>query len=299
VGDIVRVSGAGAGGWLVQENSGQSIIGSFASYANCYVVTFMTAGRYNYNGFAASADGVRMYAVGGDTTGIYASADSGRTWSAAGLFSGSWKSVACSANGEIVYAIPAGSGAIERSTDGGVNWTAISASANWGSISCSADGSKYFTGNVACSGDGTFLAKLSGGAITVSTNGGLSFDVNVTSPVVVSCLAASSDCTRLVVGGNPGLLWATSNRGAKWTALTATNQYWSSAWMSADGSRLAGAVATVGVNGGLFYSSTSPQPNTISTNSSIGGSRGSAVELQFIGSGLFIPVSSSGLLWSN
>ena len=38
-GDIVRISGAGAGGWLVKENSGQSIFGNFASYRNSVVST--------------------------------------------------------------------------------------------------------------------------------------------------------------------------------------------------------------------------------------------------------------------
>ena len=69
--------------------------------------------------------------------------------------------------------------------------------------------------------------------------------------------------------------------------------------MSADGGKFAAAVRKVGsTDGGIFSASISTQPNTVST-SPICGSQGSAVELQFIGSNLFMPVSATGLLWAN
>ena len=105
---------------------------------------------------------------------------------------------------------------------------------------------------------------------------------------------------RLVAGGTNGLLYASANRGATWTPITTTSQFWSGAWMSADGSKFAATVSTIGsTSGGIYYSSTSAQPNTISTNSTICGSQGSAVELQYVGNGKFMPVSSAGLLWAN
>src|ERR1035437_3082431 len=69
VGDIVRISGAGAGGWLVAENSGQSILGNFASYRNSFLVALpiTTLPSDDCYGVAASADGTRMYAVGNFT----------------------------------------------------------------------------------------------------------------------------------------------------------------------------------------------------------------------------------------
>jgi hypothetical protein len=302
-GDIVRVSGAGGGGWLVAENSGQSILGNFASYANSDALRLLAAGSATvYQDVAASADGTRIYYVGNDATGIEVSSDSGHTFGQITAISIFVYSIACSANGKIVYAEPGSGGVIKKSTDGGMTWSNSTYSATGTAIACSADGSKlFYNANYACSGNGTYVAKLAGGAITISTNGGTSFPITVTGPTgTVKCLAASSDCTRLLAGVTNGLLYATSNRGATWTALTATNQNWSGAWMSADGSKLVAAATTLGVvSGGVYSCAISAQPNTVSTNSTIGGSQGSAVELQYLGNGQFMPVSSSGLLWAN
>ncbi|HSY17300.1 MAG TPA: hypothetical protein VK815_03160 [Candidatus Acidoferrales bacterium] len=300
-GDIVRVSGAGSGGWLVAVNAGQSILGNFASLRNAYPVSPPSTDNNSYTGVAVTADGIRMYAVGA-ITGVYGSSDSGKNFaqiSSASLGT-SFNSVACSANGKIVYIAPSGSGIIQLSTDGGVHFNPFSGSGNWQGISCSADGSKLFVGNTACSGDGTDVANVNGGVISVSTNGGTNFfSIPGPSGVTPTCLAASSDCTKMIAGVNNGLLYGTANLGTSWTALTTTNQFWSGLSMTADGSRFCGAVSTgSGIPGGIYSYGVQTQPDTVSTNT-IGGSRGSAVELQFIGNGQFIPVSSSGLIWAN
>jgi len=297
-GDIVRISGAGAGGWLVAENSGQSILGNFASYHNGFLVAL--PGGDDYSDVAASADGTRMYAVSKAFTGVYASSDSGHTWSQVGTIplSGYWQAIACSANGKIVFTVPSGGGTVQMSTDSGTTWSAISSSGSY--IACTADGSKIFTSNYACSGNGNYLARLAGGVISVSINGGASW-ISVTAPDGgLSCVAASSDCTRLVAGSSYGLLYASANRGATWTTLTTASQYWSGAWMSADGSQFAATASKIGgIAGGIYSSSTGALPNTVSTNNTICGSQGSAVELQFIGNNQFMPVSSTGLIWAN
>jgi hypothetical protein len=299
-GDIVRVSGAGAGGWLVQVNSGQSILGTFASYKNCgYPAVVSPVSSSSFNGVAVSADGNRMYAVGDNITGYYVSSDSGKSWTQISIPAGFLHSIACSANGKIVYAEPT-SGYLRMSTNGGTIWSTNTTSATGNAISCTADGSQVFTGNIACSGNGTNLAKWTSSSILISTNAGSSWPISITPPASnLSCLAASSDCTRLVAGATNGLLYASANRGAAWTTLTATNQYWSGAWMSADGTKFAASASKNGsIYGDVFYFSTSPQPNT-TTTSTLCGSQGSAVELQYIGNNQFIPVSSSGLLWAN
>ncbi|MDR3458296.1 MAG: sialidase family protein [Verrucomicrobiae bacterium] len=295
-GDIVRISGGNAGGWLAAVNAGQSIVGNFASFRNAYPIIPPSSG--DYSDVAIAADGIRMYAVG-NFNGVLASTDSGKNWNQIGLISGHWNSVACSANGKIVYIAPSGTGVIEESSDGFSTWSAVSGSGAWQGISCSADGSKLFAGNLACSGNGTNVALVSGGNLSVSTNSGTSF-FSIPGPVAgVTCLAVSSDCTKLVAGVNGGLLYGSANLGTNWVALTSTNQFWTGACMSPDGSKFAGTVGTVGgVPGGIYYYEVDPRPDTVSTNS-IGGSRGSAVELQFIGNGQFIPVSSSGLIWAN
>ncbi|HEY2329257.1 MAG TPA: sialidase family protein [Verrucomicrobiae bacterium] len=303
--DIVRVSGAGTGGWLVAENPGQIILGNFSSYTNSDPLRALTTSSGNtYQDVAASADGTRIYYVGNGFNGVELSADSGNTWSqiTGVYFAGSVYSIASSANGKVVYAELGAGGTIMKSTDGGVTWAASGSTATGTSIACSADGSKlFFNANYACSGDGTYLAKRVGSAITISTNGGATFPIAVTAPPgTVNCLAASGDCTRLLAGDTAGLLYASANQGKSWTPLTSTNQYWTGAWMPADGSKLAAAAIVSGVvAGGVYFCNVSAQPNTVSTNSTIGGSQGAAVELQYIGNGRFMPVSSAGTLWAN
>ena len=299
VGDIVRVSGGGSGGWLVKQNSGQSITGTFATYANS---TLSTLGTANDADAAASADGVQIYVVGGGIAGVSVSSDSGHSWNSAGTLSGGYNSLACSDNGKIVYAQPT-SGNIWKSTDGGATWSDTGTPTTGSAIACTADGGTLLTGNnVACSGNGTYRARLNGGVIQYSNNGGTGWN-NVSAPVAgITCLAVSSDCTRIVAGVSNGLLYATSNLGTSWTTIASTSRAWSGLWMSPDGSKFAATAAgTSGVTG-IFFCNVSALPNTSTTTGSagtLGGSLGSAVELQFIGGGLFKPVSSTGLLWAN
>ncbi|MGD0744683.1 MAG: hypothetical protein ABSA45_05970 [Verrucomicrobiota bacterium] len=294
VGDIVRISGAGAGGWLVQESSGQSILGNLASYRNSYPMEPPSSG--NYHDVAASMDGTRMYLVGNGVQGVMASSDSGHTWSQVGLFSAICQSVACSANGQIVYVVTV-AGAIDMSTDSGATWSVVSGSAT--TISCTADGSRIFTNNIACSGNGTNLATFNSGSISVSTNAGFNW-FNIPAPSAnLSCLAVSSDCTRLVTAVSNGLLYASANLGATWTSITSSNQFWSGAWMSGDGSKFAATVNNNGSTvGGIYNYGVNVLPCTISTNSTISGSQGTAVELQFIGNNRWMPVSSAGTIWA-
>lgn len=305
--DIIRVSGAGAGGWLVKESTGQSITGNFASYRNCVVATLPNALSADDYGVAGSADGVRLYSAdpaASPTIGIGVSLDSGRTWNhvVGGVTGGAYTSVACSADGKTVYAQPA-VGNIQKSTDGGVTWSSTGTGTTTGFISCTADGSMLITGNVACSGNGVYRARISGGAVQISSNSGGTWNGVATAPAAtVFCVGASSDCTKLVAGVSNGLLYASSNMGATWTTLTSANQLWVSAWMSPDGSKFAAAARSIGVfTGGIGYGNVSALPNTTTTTStgSLCGSQGSAVELQYIGGGVFMPVSSAGLLWAN
>ena len=311
VGDIIRVSGGGGGGWLVKGNAGQSILGNFATFGNGTLMTLNSGGNSGYNGIAASGDGVQLYTVGGGAgsvygfTGVYASSDSGRSWTQVGanFVSGYCSSVACSANGKIVY-VQLNDGTVEKSTDGGLTWASVGTNTVNNFISCTADGGTLITGNVACSGNGTYRAKLAGGIITISINGGSSFPVAISAPATgFACLAASSDCTKLIAGVSNGLLYASSNLGQSWRALTTTNQVWSGAWMSADGSKFAATVNSVlSTPGGLYSCTVSPEPNTSTSSSSTGsicGSQGAAVELQYLGGGQFMPVGATGLLWAN
>jgi len=292
-GDIIRISGAGASGWQVKENSGQSILGNFASYGNSSPVGSPTSG--NYQDVAASRDGTRMYAVGNGFSGVQASSDSGQSWAQVGTLAPFCQSVACSANGQIVYAVTT-TGAIWMSTNSGAVWSSISGSAT--NISCTADGSQFFP-NIACSGNGTFRAKFTSSSISVSTNAGSSYFSIPVPSANLACLAVSGDCNRLVTGVSNGLLYGSANLGATWTSITTSNQFWSGAWMSQDGSKFAATVSNNGgTTGGLYDYAVSALPNTISTNSTISGSQGTAVELQCIGNNQFMPVSFAGTIWA-
>jgi hypothetical protein len=299
VGDIVRIAGGGGGGWLAKANAGQTIVGNFASYSNGILAQLSSSDAY---GVAGTGDGVRIYDSPYTGGGIFPYT-SGQGWNPGVNLGTTYYSLACSANGKIVYAEPVGSGGfIIKSTDGGLNFLPAAWTANGTAISCTADGGTLFTNGIACSGNGTYRAQISGTAIQVSGNSGVNWAsvsaLPTGNPTRVAC---SSDCTKLVAGVGGGRLFASSDQGKTWTTLTTANQSWTSVWMSADGSKFAAAINSSGGNtGGVYYCAVSTLPNTSTiSGGTIGGSRSSAVELQYIGGGVFMPVSSTGLIWAN
>lgn len=364
IGDIVRISDAGTGGWLAQENSYESILGNFSSYKN-YFMALSSAPGNDWRSVAAAADGSLMYAGGNFSSGVYSSTTAGQTWSQAlptSISGSAWYAMACSQNGNIIYVASYGGG-IYFSTNNGSSWLAISGSAaNWTGIACNASGSQfiasengylgYWNNNaltavassknwsaVASSSDGTHLAAavsggqiytwsssvgtwnpygnsaawsalfmsangsnlvgaIRGGGIQISTNFGVNWTASGAPTANWSCLSGSSDGSELVAGVSNGLLYASANFGATWAPITTTNQDWTGVAVSANGSRFVATVGTIGsVTGGIYYSGTGSQLTT--TSNAIGGGQGTAVELQYIGGGQFMPVSSSGAIWAN
>ncbi|HEX9046006.1 MAG TPA: hypothetical protein VF988_03180 [Verrucomicrobiae bacterium] len=301
-GDIVRIAGGGAGGWFARCNAGQTIIGNFASYSNGTLAQISSSDCY---GVTASGDGARLYdsTYSAAINNIYYTTDHGQNWPSATGISGSFNFLACSANGKIVYAESiVNGGPIVKSFDGGLSWPSTNGTADGTRISCTADGSTLLTGNVACTGSGVFRARVSSGVVQISNNSGSTWANVATAPAAgVTCVGCSSDCTKLVAAVSGGRLYVSSNQGSSWMAVTSANQLWSSVWMSADGSKFAGAINTSGGgSGGVFYCDVSAFPNTSTiSGGAIGGSLGSSVELQYIGNGQFMPVSSTGLIWAN
>jgi hypothetical protein len=85
LGDIVRVSGVGAGGWKIAQNAGQSIqaaaLPGFVSITNWNGLTnwIQTSARSQYGVcIASSADGTKL--VDSDGAAIYTSTNSGASW---------------------------------------------------------------------------------------------------------------------------------------------------------------------------------------------------------------------------
>jgi hypothetical protein len=367
-GDIVRISGAGAGGWQTAQNAGQSVVGSFSSYANSYWTSVQTSDNWQSiassadgtklvaatlakgififsggvwsslavnptgaTGVASSADGTKLVAVvsGGSggiylftnsTTGwvqpagsptgnfesvassadgsrlvavvngglMYASTNSGATWTAQSVPQGNiqaWYSVASSANGSNLVAVVYG-GIIY--TNSGTTWTATSApgSKNWISVASSADGSKL-------------VAVIFGGGIYTSVNSGSTWQQTSAPSTNWYAVASSADGAKLAAAVRGGGIYLSSNSGATWTQQAgAPVQNWVSIASSADGSQLAAAVYNTA--SGIYVSQSSTQVSSMTgTNGFISGGQGTAVELQYIGNGKFMPVSSAGTIWAN
>jgi hypothetical protein len=241
LGDIVRISGVGAGGWKVGLSAGVTVLGNFSSYANSLWFPAIS-GNGDWNAIASSASGIIMYAaMSGSVSGIYVSTDSGKTWNDSTANSGPWQSVACSANGQLVTAVASGvgSGKIFYSVNAGAAWLASSnePAANWGAVACSASGLNQVA----------VINAATGGGIYFSADGGKTWTIGLNANSTARCsAAASADGTKFVVG--LGGIYTSVNSGSTWTLRSGPAAVGVAS--SANGIRLA-AVAS----GGIYTSS--------------------------------------------
>ena len=136
IGDTIKVSGVGAGGWQVVHGAGQRIL---LPIANGLSITNATGTR-SWTGVASSADGTRLVGVisGGQ---IYTSTDSGATWSARET-ARSWNAVASSADGSKLVATVA-NGKIYTSTDSGATWTERESNRAWKAVAPVGTGQRW------------------------------------------------------------------------------------------------------------------------------------------------------------
>jgi hypothetical protein len=367
IGDIVRISGAGASGWQIAQNANQSALGNFSSFAKSSWTLSDAPTSVSWYSVASSADGSHLAAVAsGSGGGIFTSTDSGMTWAGPNGNSGaSWRSVASSADGgKLVAAVngggiytnsgttwaitsapsAAGWAAVASSADGtklvavgssgiyvsansGSTWTEPLGSASWSSVSSSADGSKMFaaistgaiyassnsganwaaTGassknwvSIASSAAGSRLvAAANGGVIYTSSNFGSTWMTNNVPVANWQSVASSADGSKLAAVINGGGIYVSSNYGVTWAQQSnAPVKNWNAIASSADGSKLA-AVVNNATTGGIYVSQASSQSTTTAgTTGYLIGGQGSAVELQYIGNGQFMPVSFAGNIWA-
>jgi hypothetical protein len=364
VGETVRVTGAGAGGWVVAQNPGQVIqLGDLADTVGFAWRTNETARAWK--AVAASADGSKLVAVVSPGN-IHTSTNYGVNWTAraTGLGNLNWSAVTSSADGTRLAACVNG-GLIYTSTDSGVTWTGRASSGNrsWTGINSSLDGVRVVacasggTGGIyistdsgttwpaspalgaaswtgiASSGNGVHLAAtVQGGQIYTSTNSGVNWTAR-DSNRAWSCVASSADGSRLVAGVNGGFLHVSPDFGASWIPFD-TSATWTAVDSSADGSRMIavsnGGGVYVSMNSGMNWqlranlpvSATgytgaaaagdgntlvalaTAQPIYISSQASttagtagmLIGSRLSAVELQHVGNGVFVPITHTGTI---
>ena len=358
-GETIRVSGSGAAGWVIAQNTNQTIL--VANLLKNVGVSWTTNGTaFNWKAVAASADGSKLVAVvnGGQ---VYTSTNFGTTWVARDVANRNWTAVASSADGtKLVGCVNPGQ--IFTSTDSGVTWNPRGAVRNWTAIASSLDGTRItaaaanvgvfvstdsgvtwgasanLTGvvswtAVASSGTGMNLAAAaSSQQIFTSVNGGTNWTARETARLW-TCLASSSDGSVLTAGtGTSGFIYTSSDFGATWVPNT-TALNWAGIACSADGARMIAVANTGGVYvsqdtganwqirntlpTGLTYTGaaassdgttlaavanasgiliSSETSTTLGTTGQLLGSRLAAVELQYIGNGIFMPISSAGTI---
>ena len=153
-------------------------------------------------------------------------------------------------------------------------WTARASTQPWESVASSADGARL-------------VAAAYPGQLYTSTDSGATWTARASSTNWNS-VASSADGTKLLATTFGGPLYTSSDSGQTWTPR-ASNQIWSSVASATDGAKLAAAV-----NGGQIYTST-PDTTTGTAGYLTGGNR-AAIELQYIGSGQWMPLSYVGTI---
>lgn len=280
---------------------------------------------------ASSADG-RILVAGVENGPIYTSSDSGVTWipgkdysrgGIGGIIELYWTCIASSADGTKLFAVDR-DGYILVSQNFGYSWDRFlvrvvgDAPARFQFIASSADGNKLvaagehtpiYTCNsalaspewtphesmrpwvsVASSADGRKLAAIEqngkiytsadSGETWTQQDGGLLRDARF--------IASSADGTKLVAVADRSQICASNDSGVTW-AMFETRRRWSCVASSADGTRLVAVVED-----GQIYTSiptTMPGPAGYLT-----GNVDAAIELQFIGNGMWRVLSHEGII---
>ena len=281
IGDIIRISSAGSGGWRVAQNAGEVIFGTFLNPSNSSWLPANVASK-PWRAIACSADGVKMVASAISAGGIYVSSDYGRTWSQSSstfsptclassadgtkLFGGianggivfslnsgsswflsaapttNWNGIACSANGSNVVAV-INNGYIYTSANIGTNWTRQTGSGfqNWFGVACSTDGKKIIAAN--------YGAGVSGAKLSTSTDFGVNWTAQAGSDTTNwTAVASSADGAKLTAaaygnGTTGGRIYTSADSGVTWTKQTnAPSAGWYGLVSSYDGGRLAAVI---------------------------------------------------------
>lgn len=257
IGDIIKVTGAGAGGWKIAQNAGQSIVlppTLAPSWTPRDPTGIGMGGMAWWSSIASSIDGAKVTAAA-QSGSLYTSSDAGITWTlrdptGSGMGT-SWNGLASSADGTKLVAT--GIAGLYTSTDSGLNWvardpTGTGMGSMWNSVASSADGTKLIVT------DGM-------GGLYTSTDTGVTWTARNPAGMLGTSfgrLASSADGTKLVVAaaGMSSLLYISTDSGVTWSPRDPTGtgygMGYSSIAVSADGTKLIAAPS----GGSLFYIST-------------------------------------------
>lgn len=220
---------------------------------------------------ASSADGTILLAAPGGEQ-LYTSHDAGVTWVARDS-NRLWFSAAASADGQRLVAAEYG-GQVYTSSDSGVSWTPRESNRAWASLASSADGLKL-------------VAAVFGGQIYTSADGGLTWFAQAWIGNWIG-LDSSANGQYLVAVQAGGQIYTSSDGGSTWIPRF-TDHNWSSVCSSADGRQLLAVE-----HGGQIYKST--PFSTLGVDGGVQGGPYDALELQYQGNGVFMPLSHEGSL---
>jgi len=242
VGDTVRVTGMGAGGWKIAQGIGQYIRLSGVDIPIIGADWTARGSDGHWACVASSWDGQILLAgqsASGSGSGyLRRSTNSGASWtSLTGTGEHTWSHVSSSADGSCLLAAP-NYGYLYTSSDGGVSWTKHTevAQCSWRGTAMSADGAKHYAGGL-------------DNQVYASSNGGTTWAATSAVTGRWWCMACSSDGAQVVAAEYGGYIYRSSDSGAAWTQLTgAGNRDWRSITSSSSGTKLA-----AGLFGGTIY----------------------------------------------
>jgi len=284
-GDIIRVTGMGAGGWKIAQNASQRILTGPMQIPNYNVSWTARAMNNDWSAIASSADGRVLVAgeYGPSGGGLYTSWDYGATWVDRSL-NQDWAGLACSADGRVMVGVVT-SGNIYTSSDSGATWISRGNSQNWVGCAASADGTRMVAtwntdlyvstnsgvtwtskadawngwGKVAMSADGMKIAccttvNYGGGyLVKISVDGGETWaDRNGIAGTRYGDVAMSADGTKIAACAWGGQIWISADTGVTWTAHESARN-WRAIAMSDDGTKL----MAHDLNGYVYYSTDS------------------------------------------
>jgi hypothetical protein len=308
VGDVYKVAGVGAGGWIIAQNANQMIAAGNLSDSVGQSWKAGNSSLLNWSAIASSAYGANLVATANNGY-IWTSANSGTTWTVHNSSPVSsamrWSSVASSANGANLVATvgytsyyTSGAGQIYTSIDSGASWTARAGnlgSLAWSSVASSADGIKLVAAVYGTSASAGVYTSIDSGATWTLKYAAL----------YCTAVASSADGTKLVATLSSGTgqgIYTSASSGAAGSWLQRTNLGSCTAVASStDGSRL---VATT--SSGQIYISTDSGATWIAQNTPVTGqissvassSDGSMLAITTGGSsGSIYASSDSGATW--
>lgn len=273
-GDVISVSGTGAGGWTIAQGAGQQVM-----VRGVPLKLQAKFGVKDWTGLASSSDGSKLVAVARNDR-IYVSTDFGDTWTPRGTTQ-TWTAVASSSDGSVMLAADDWNSWIWRSTDSGLTWAATSgapqsrrsfamtgdatvayADGIWRSITGGATWYDSFvppTGGyqaVACSADGMKVVVATGGGGTqavnvyVSSNGGLTWSPKFSAPTTKTPhISVSADGSRMLLVS--GMSYVSSDGGNTWNYAATSAERGA---VSGDGKTMAMVGSSTGGPGGLSVS---------------------------------------------